>query len=264
VLIEGAAAIDPAPLVEHLARHGWARVGRLASDATLAALRDRADAIMDGRASHDELFVQHDSPTGAYADLEFGKGWVGPSSGYRKIERLERDPVFRAWIENPWFARLAAAAIDGPVALYRAVLWNKAAAGGTELPWHQDGGRFWGVDRQPTLQVWTALDDVPAASGCVQVVPGTHAGGLATPEGGTVPDALVAPRAHEIVELPAVAGEVLLVHNLVWHRSRRNQTERPRRALSVCLMSASVRCLRTRRAPRAFTRLFDQNSTSSS
>jgi hypothetical protein len=256
LLLPGAAALDPTAALAALARDGYARVGRIASDAALVGLRARADAIMAGEAPREGLFVQHDSPTGRYEDLAFGAGWVGPSPGYRKIERLERDPTFRAWIENPCFARIARAAIDGPVALYRAVLWTKRAGGGTALPWHQDGGRFWGLDGQPTLQIWTALDDAPREAGCVEVLPGTHRDGLATPEGGTVPDALTAPRAGEIVALPAVAGEVLLIHNLAWHRSGLNATAAPRRALSVCLMSAALRCTRTRRAPRTFERLY--------
>ena len=78
-----------------------------------------------------------------------------------KIEKLEKDPLYLAFMRNPLFERIARAHIDGAVALFRAVLFSKPASGGTELPWHQDGGRFWGVDRDPTLQIWTALDDCP-------------------------------------------------------------------------------------------------------
>jgi ectoine hydroxylase-related dioxygenase (phytanoyl-CoA dioxygenase family) len=58
------------------------------------------------------------------------------------------------------------------------------------------------------------------------------------------------------VSVPAAAGDVVLIHNHVWHRSGRNRTGRPRRALTVCLMSAATRCLRKRRAPREFYALF--------
>ena len=50
---------------------------------------------MDGDRQYDGLFFQHDSASGRYEDLEYGRGWVGPSRAYRKIEGLERDPVFR-------------------------------------------------------------------------------------------------------------------------------------------------------------------------
>jgi phytanoyl-CoA hydroxylase len=255
MLAAGADQLDIAAAVAHLRAHGWARLGVALDGDACAALGACADDLMHGRAPRDGIFFQHDSPTGAYDDLAYGQGWVGPSPAYRKLEKLERVPAFRAWIGHPFIGRIAAAMIDGDVALYRAVLWTKAAHGGMDLPWHQDGGRFWGVDRQPELTVWTSLDDAPVESGCVEVIDGSHAGGLATPEGGTVPDELSAPREAEALPLPARAGEVLLLHNLVWHRSGRNRTALPRRALSACYMSAATRCTR-RRDPRFFLRVF--------
>jgi len=246
--------------IAHWREHGWARLGRVATDAQLEALRARADDIMHGRVVHAGLFFQHDAPSGRYEDHEFGRGYVGPSDAYRKIEKLERDPVFRAWLENPVFERVVRAVVGDAVALYRATLFSKSARGGTELPWHQDGGSFWGLDRDPELQIWTALDDAPAEAGCVEVVDGSHRGGLATPLGGTIPrDVVERARAEErTLALPAAAGEVLLIHNHLWHRSGTNATGRPRRAFTVAYMPASTRCVRKRRAARTFVRVFDR------
>jgi phytanoyl-CoA hydroxylase len=240
------------------ARDGFAPLGRVLDDERLAALRARVDDLMLGRVVVDGLFFQHDSPTGAYEDLTYGKGWIGPSLAYRKLEKLERDEVVRAWIENPLFASIAHTLVGPDVSLYRAMLMNKAATGGTALPWHQDGGRFWGIDREPTLQIWTALDDCPLESGCLEFVPGSHARGLCRPEGGSV-DALGLAREHadeRAVQIPCRAGEAFLIHNHVFHRSGRNTTAAPRRALSFCYMDAATRCLRTKRAPRSFARVF--------
>ena len=251
--------------IAHWREHGWARLGRVASDDDLAALRARADDIMHGRVVHEGLFFQHDAETGRYEDLEFGRGWVGPSDAYRKIEKLERDPVFRAWLENPVFERVVRAVVGDAVALYRATLFSKSRRGGTELPWHQDGGSFWGLDRDPELQVWTALDDCPVEAGCVEVVDGSHRGGLATPLGGTIPADVVARAGADErrLPLPAAAGEVLLIHNHLWHRSGTNGTGRPRRAFTVAFMSASTRCMRKRKPgsgkqPREFVRVFER------
>ena len=60
----------------------------------------------------------------------------------------------------------------------------------------------------------------------------------------------------DVTFLPAVAGEVVLVHNHVWHRSARTQTGRPRRALSVCYMDGQTTCRRKKRDPRSFVRVF--------
>lgn len=244
--------------VAHYREHGYALLANVASESTLAALRARSDDIMQGRVTYPGLFYQMDSATGRYYDLEYGRGWEGPSPNYRKIEKLELDPIFLAWLDNTLFERIARAVIEGDVAIYRAVLFAKAARGGSELPWHQDAGKFWGIDRDPPLQIWTALDDAPILAGCVEVVPGSHAAGLVTPIGGVVPKVHVeAGRAAErAVAVAARAGDVMLIHNHLWHRSGSNATDHPRRAFTTCYMSAETRCMRTKRAPRVFPRVF--------
>ena len=246
-----------APLAR-FAEDGFARLGVVLSAAGSAELRERAQAVMMAPEPHAGVFFQHDAPTGRYEDLRFNQGWIGPSDRYRKLERLEVLPAFLRWVENPLFERLTRRVLGGSVALYRVVLWNKAPKVGMAVPWHQDDGRFWGLDQPPFLQVWTALDDAPAPSGCLEVMPGSHRRGLATPEGGTVPPERLAeadPEAHAVA-LPARAGESILVHNHTWHRTGRNHTDRPRRAVSISFLGGDVRCMRRRRAPRTFRRLF--------
>ncbi|MCL2448310.1 MAG: phytanoyl-CoA dioxygenase family protein [Polyangiaceae bacterium] len=258
MLAPGALDIDVDAALAHYRAHGWARLGRALGDEWLAEMRARADAIMLGERVVPGLFFQHDAPSGRYEELVFGRGWEGPSLEYRKIEKLERDPVFRAWIENPLFERVVRGVVGADVTLYRATLFTKGARGGTDLPWHQDGGSFWGLDRDPELQIWTALDDAPAESGCVEVLDGSHAGGLSRPLGGMIPrDIVERARADERkTVLPARAGDVLLIHNYLWHRSGRNTTGRTRRAFTLTYMAASTRCLRTRAPPRQFVRVF--------
>ncbi|MEW5854684.1 MAG: phytanoyl-CoA dioxygenase family protein [Myxococcota bacterium] len=245
------------PVLAHYREHGWARLGRVLGDEGLAQLRERSDDLMLGRVRVDGMFFQHDAPNNAYEDLPLGQGYIGPSLQYRKLEKLERDERFRAWMNNALFERIARAHIDGEVAIYRAVIFNKAAQGGTPQPWHQDGGLLWGLDRQPTLQIWTALDDATEDSGCVEVMDRSHLGGLAREFGGLVPkEQLEAAHADEkALPLPARAGEAMLVHNFVWHRSGVNRTAQPRRAFTVCYMSAATRCQR-KKSPRQFFRVF--------
>jgi phytanoyl-CoA hydroxylase len=254
-----AATFDIASALAGFKSQGYARLGRVVSEEAILALGARVDDLMSARVRHQGLFFQRDSPTGRYQDLSFGKGWEGPSDEYRKIEKLEIDPLFRAFIGNALHERIARALIDGPIALYRAVLFTKSARGGTALPWHQDGGVFWGVSPAPFLQIWTAIDDCPAGSGCLEVLPASHLDGLATPQGGViVAEELRKARAEErAVPLPARAGEAILIHNHLWHRSGTNASGRRRSALSVCLMTAAARCSRKKRAPRQFVRLFD-------
>jgi phytanoyl-CoA hydroxylase len=258
MLIPNAELADIETPLAHLAQHGYARLGPVLSAQGLLALQERAEDLMLGRVSYPGLFFQLDSATRRYEDAPIGLGWQGPSLGYRKLEKLEKDPRFHAWLSNPLFERIARALIQGRVAIYRALLFNKAAAGGSDIPWHQDDGSLWGLSRQPELQIWTALDDAPLDGGCLEFLPGSHARGLATPLGGVVPrdQVLSADAAGQATPVPVRAGEALLIHNHVWHRSGKNLPGQRRLGFSVCYMSASTHCLRKRRAPREFFEVF--------
>ncbi len=258
-------SLDPRPLaldlpaaLDHFRAEGYARLGRLLSPEGLGLLQGRLDAMMQGEITYPGLFFQMDSPTGRYEDLRRGQGWEGPSLDYRKLEKLERDPLFRAWLENPVFEQIARALLGEAISLCRAVAFHKPSRGGSPLPWHQDGGYFWGLDRNPILQIWTALDDATRDGGCLEVLPRSHLAGLATPMGGVVPAPhLDRERADErALALPAQAGEVILLHNHLWHRSGSSQTGQRRRAFTVCYMDAATRCTRKKKAPREFVRLF--------
>jgi phytanoyl-CoA hydroxylase len=259
MLIPETAQVELALALADLEQHGYARLGRVLSSEGLLALRERADDLMLGRVSYPGLFFQHDALNGKYEDAPIGLGWQGPSLAYRKLEKLEKDPRFCAWLSNPLFERVVRARIPGGVVIYRAILFNKGAHGGSDIPWHQDGGSLWGLSQEPELQIWTALDDAPREGGCLEFLPGSHVWGLASPLGGVVPSqqVLAAEAARRATAVPVLAGEALLIHNRVWHRSGRNRPGQARRAFSVCYMSDSTRCLRKKRAPREFFRVFD-------
>ena len=107
MLLPGAVDLPLAGPVERYRDQGFAALGQIASEAGLERLRVRADEIMRGQVVHQGLFFQHDAATGRYDEVPRGQGWQGPSLRYRKIEKLERDPIFREWLENPLFGRIA-------------------------------------------------------------------------------------------------------------------------------------------------------------
>jgi phytanoyl-CoA hydroxylase len=263
-------SLDLAQAVTDYRRDGFAHLPGVLSKEAIDCLRERCDDLMLGRVDHSPFFFQQDAPSGAYSDMPLGEGWVGPSLTYRKLEKLERDPVFLTYLRNPLFEALARLVIGPmPITLYRTILMNKARQtgdrpGGTDLPWHQDGGRLWGLDQDPELQLWTAIDDAPAEAGCMSFARGSHLRGLATPLGGAIPSELVARDLadFETVRVPAKAGDIILLHTLVWHASGLNHTEHARRGLSVCLMPHTTRCVRKRKAPRVFPLVFGEGLAS--
>ena len=62
--------------------------------------------------------------------------------------------------------------------------------------------------------------------------------GLTSMPGTTVPVVVLWGDSDPV--LPVKAGEALLLHNHLWHRSGTNRTAGPRRAVTICVMSAGI------------------------
>jgi len=226
-------------------RDGYLRLGRLLTGADLAALQQRINDIMLGKAAvqYDRMLMQLDSDSGKYEDAGVqSRGHKGATLNYRKIQDLEFDPLFLAYMQRPLFREICARVYGPatPVAAFRAMFMNKPARKGTFLPWHQD--RWTWLDRDPQITVWTALDPATVDNGCVQVVPGSHKLGLVNPAHPsgflTKEQAAQHATADKIQYLELDAGEAVLLHNYLLHASDVNRTDIPRRAFSVCYMDA--------------------------
>jgi len=243
------------------AETGSVRLGRVVDDATLEGLRERIDRIMLGEVVYDDMTMQLDADSDDYASMPaMSQGHKGATLSYRKIEQLEQDDRFRAYLRSPLIRSICDALVGPEVAIYRSMFMNKPANQGTVLPWHQDGGRQWNLTHDPLVTIWLALDPARRANGCVQVIPGSHRLGLLSEQGHLVADEHVARhcRDEDVEFLECEAGEALLLHNFLIHRSGRNETDVPRRAFSVCLMPAGTR--RRDRPDQRFPVLFGEEA----
>ena len=199
---------------------------------------------MLGEIRYPELMMQLDSTSGDYGSMpEQSRGFKGATLAYRKIEGLEADPLFLAYMQQPLNRHICGHLVGPDIAIYRSMFMNKPARQGTLLPWHQDGGTGWNLTIDPIITIWLALDPATIANGCVQVIPGSHRLGLLSEPGHLISPEHerehCSPERIEHVEL--AAGEAVLLHNFLLHRSDRNATAIPRRAFSVCLMDAATR-----------------------
>lgn len=224
---------------------GYLRLGKVLSDDELAILQERMDDIMLGRAPLDysRIAMQLDREPGTGKPGPQTKGHKGATLSYRKIQDLEYDPNFLAYMQKPLFRHICARAYGEatPVACYRAMFMNKPAREGTPLIWHQD--RWRNLDRDPLITIWTALDPATIENGCVQIVPGAHHTLInpSNPSGFMEPEqAEELTRDAEIVFLEMEAGESVLLHNHLPHSSEVNDTDIPRRAFSACYMDAAT------------------------
>jgi hypothetical protein len=168
---------------------------------------------------------------------------------YRKIQGLEFDDEFLPLVRHPRFFEVCAR-IYGPhvpLSIFRAMVMNKPAGQGTVLPWHQDGGDVWGLDREPLVTIWTALDPATTENGCMECVRGSHRLGLLTDFGSTLSEDHAAEHClpEAVVPLEVPAGHAVLMHNWLIHRSGVNPSPTPRRAVTICYLDGRTRSVHT-------------------
>ncbi|MDG1442859.1 MAG: phytanoyl-CoA dioxygenase family protein [Pseudomonadales bacterium] len=231
---------------------GYLRLGKIGPAEMVQAMRVRIDEIMLGEADldYDRMLMQLDSNDGAYDSAgEQTRGHKGRTLNYRKIQLLERDPVFLAYMQLPIFAEAAKHFYgDEPVAAFRAMFMNKPAGQGTVLPLHQD--RWRALDRDPKLTIYTALDGANEENGCVEIIPGTQHTLLNPdhPSGFLAKDMAQKYECHpDRFPLILEEGEVVLLNPWTLHGSGINRSSSPRRAFSVCLMDAGTMSMRYKR-----------------
>jgi polysaccharide pyruvyl transferase WcaK-like protein len=222
------------------ARDGFLPLGRVLETEELEGLRQRADDLALGNVKNPDVQMQLDTG-GAYEDLPAAiRGFDHGTMLYRKIQGLETDDRFSRLVKHPLFLEVCARQYGRhtPISIFRAMVMNKPAGQGTVLPWHQDGGHVWALDRDPLVTIWVALDPATRANGCLEVIPGSHLLGLLSLYGSTVAAEDVARHCPEdrVLPLEVEAGHAVLLHNWLIHRSGVNPTPAPRRAFTTCYM----------------------------
>jgi ectoine hydroxylase-related dioxygenase (phytanoyl-CoA dioxygenase family) len=230
-------------------RDGFLHLGQVLSEDEVERLKQRADELAAGRVRNEHVLLQQDTG-GAYEDLPEAVEQLGGSTRlYRKIQGLEYDDEFVHLVRHPRFFEVCAR-IYGPhvpLSVFRAMVMNKPAGQGTVLPWHQDGGDVWGLDREPLVTIWTALDPATTENGCMECVRGSHSLGLLTDFGSTLSEEHVAEHCapESVVPLEVPAGHAVLMHNWLIHRSGVNPSAMSRRAVTICYLDGRTRTVHT-------------------
>jgi len=245
---------------------GYLRLGKLLDDEELKAFQHRIDDIMLGKADvdYDNLLMQLDLAATNYADVGAQtNGFKGATLDYRKIQGLDGEPMFLAYLQRPLFHDICERAYgEGiPVSCFRAMFMNKPANRGSVLPWHQD--RWSMFDRDPQITIWTALDPATLENGCVRVIEGSHRrlinpdhpSGFLTEE-----QATEAEDGAVIEALVLDGGESVLLHNWLLHSSDVNKSDTPRRAFSVCYMDGETRLVDSGEPASEWRRIFGTNA----
>jgi ectoine hydroxylase-related dioxygenase (phytanoyl-CoA dioxygenase family) len=103
----------------------------------------------------------------------------------------------------------------------------------TEVLWHQDGGYTEGaVEMLRMVNVWTPFVPARVENGCMQFIPGTHRLGPVPHERRQyyleIAQDVLVPRADQAVNIELDPGDVVLFHNLLFHRGLPNPSQQIR------------------------------------
>ena len=214
---------------------GFLDLGQVLLPGELEALRERANELASGEIGNEHVLIQHDADGGRLP--------------YVKIEGLERDEVFHSLVTHLLFLDVCGRAYGphAPISVFRAMVGNRRGGQTAQLPWHQDGGDAWHLDRDPLVTIWVALDDATVETGCVEAVRGSHRNGLLDTQDGALSqeDAEIYCNPDLSVPLEVRAGHALLMHSWLIRRSGTNRSVQPLRAFIGFYMDGRTIDVRT-------------------
>ncbi len=100
----------------------------------------------------------------------------------------------------------------------------------TTVPWHQDTAYYGAHTVADTIiTTWVPLVPVSAHNGCLQIVPGSHLEGAIDHDTeigeGKFLQLRGMPDPARVLTMEMEPGDVLLMHNLLWHRSLPNASD---------------------------------------
>jgi ectoine hydroxylase-related dioxygenase (phytanoyl-CoA dioxygenase family) len=196
---------------------------------------------------------------GRWVPMEtYNVGEFESSDGFDDLDRQLRmiEPIVDL---SPTFEQLAyrcdvtapARAVFGEeVSLFEDKL-NLKLPGGAGFPWHQDWPCCWRAHTDELVTCFIYLDQSTEANGCLQIVPGSHAGKRIRPfrSGSEFVVEITPEERAQAVPLPLNAGDMIAFDPYLLHYSAPNNTGRSRRAIIYTYNPARLGNLWTARYP---------------
>ena len=206
-------------------KKGFVLGGKLLSDASIDLLNEKIEkylAIQRAKNAEDVSIMGNDKSS---VILQMCNVWYGVDEIAEILRSAEFDAILKGLFGNDAYR------------LYHDQLQFKPAHIGGVNCWHQDV-EFWPF-REPYTEVtaWLALDDVDESNGCMRMVSGSHQWGAATDYLRALTQYLPLEESYkgnriEVESCIVPKGHVHFHHNLAWHGSGPNFSEKPRRALA--------------------------------
>lgn len=244
--------------IESFREKGYLVVPGFASPQEVAALKERAEALVEGfdpesisifttknqAAKTDQYFLDSASEVGFFFEEKAfdGEGkLVKPKAlAINKIGHAlhDLDPTFRAFSRSPKVCQLVRdLGYRRPLPMQSMYIFKQPGIGG-EVVSHQDSS-FLHTQPLSVVGLWVALEDATLENGCLWALPGSHKAGLLrrflrAPDGSVSFDRDMPEVAEEgFVPLEVRAGGLVVIHGEVLHMSKENSSPTSRHAYSV-------------------------------
>ena len=183
------------------------------------------EMLEDIRSAHDRLIARHPEFSDFCSAL------------------LAYDTWFLTVARNREILDMVAQVIGDDIALWNCSFFAKPALVGTKTPWHQDG-EYWPIEPLSTCTVWIAIDASTPQNGCLRVIPGSHREQRLARHSVNNADGLALNLEldqtefdeADAVEIVLEPGQVSLHDVFLYHGSEANQSDHPRRGMTLRFM----------------------------
>jgi ectoine hydroxylase-related dioxygenase (phytanoyl-CoA dioxygenase family) len=144
---------------------------------------------------------------------------------------VTRDDFVRAFTACPTLAGIARDLVGPDVRLYWDQSVYKQPHSTEPVLWHQDNGYTY-VEPQSYLTCWIAITDATPENGCVSVMPRVHGNGTLRHRSTPIGEECWGDW-ETAVDVPVRAGSIVVFTSLTPHATRRNVTDKVRKAYIV-------------------------------
>ncbi|MCO4844697.1 MAG: phytanoyl-CoA dioxygenase family protein [Sulfurovum sp.] len=206
---------------------------------------ERCDAILEVAKEHLEQLIEpietelgYDSRSKAYRTevTDYSSKAEEEHIIVRRLRQVyERNPLFKAWMEEMKIRPILQQVLDDEVVLTTAhhnSIMTKMPQISSSTGWHQDR-RYWSYSDDNLVSVWLALDDETDRNGVLEFIPGSHKMQFKAEQFDEKEyfSTTYLPNKKIIatkISTDLKKGDVVIFHSLLLHRANKNSTNKPK------------------------------------
>ena len=169
----------------------------------------------------------------------------------RRLRQVyERDPIFKAWMEDEKIRPILQQILEDDVVLTTAhhnSIMTKMPYYSRATGWHQDR-RYWRYSDNNLVSIWLALGEERSENGVLEFIPKSHhmtfkSGQFDDKEYLKEDDDVNTPLIASKVSTVLQKGDVIIFHSLLLHRANYNSTDKPKISFVYTVKGAKTKAI---------------------